>query len=151
MRLEWEAAHTVTEELVQGPPSRRANATLTPCPNGNHLWSIGGEYFSDDGKAVRIASTPAIPPDPPPLSTFTMTSFATLPTRCVSERSKLVPSNYRLIPTGRMAKVRFPNLPGSPFCTQRRRVSRRRRQTLSLWCGPCHSDTLHVIDGELLL
>ncbi|KAI9458053.1 galactose oxidase [Boletus coccyginus] len=51
MRQEWEAAHTVTEELAQGPPSRRANATLTTCPNGNHLWSIGGEYFSEDGKA----------------------------------------------------------------------------------------------------
>ncbi|KIJ63011.1 hypothetical protein HYDPIDRAFT_113512 [Hydnomerulius pinastri MD-312] len=51
MRREWEEAHTVTEELVEGPPSRRANATLTPCPNGNHLWCIGGEYFSEDGKA----------------------------------------------------------------------------------------------------
>ena len=37
---------------MEGPPSRRANATLTPCPNGNHLWCIGGEFFSDDGKAV---------------------------------------------------------------------------------------------------
>ncbi|KAI0318129.1 hypothetical protein OF83DRAFT_1184638 [Amylostereum chailletii] len=51
MRREWEAAHAVTEELVEGPPSRRANATLTACPNGNHLWCIGGEFFSDDGKA----------------------------------------------------------------------------------------------------
>ncbi|CAL1698869.1 unnamed protein product [Somion occarium] len=51
MRREWEDAHRVTEELVEGPPSRRANATLTACPNGNHLWCIGGEYFSDDGKA----------------------------------------------------------------------------------------------------
>ncbi|KAG6864915.1 hypothetical protein C0991_006403 [Blastosporella zonata] len=51
MRREWEEAHTVTEELVEGPPSRRANATLTACPNGNHLWCIGGEFFSDDGKA----------------------------------------------------------------------------------------------------
>ncbi|KAF8122064.1 hypothetical protein EV363DRAFT_1361534 [Boletus edulis] len=51
MRQEWEAAHTVTEELVHGLPSRRANVTLTACPNGNHLWCIGGEYFSEDGKA----------------------------------------------------------------------------------------------------
>ncbi|KAH6892783.1 hypothetical protein BKA70DRAFT_1324114 [Coprinopsis sp. MPI-PUGE-AT-0042] len=51
MRKEHEAAHLVTEELVAGPPSRRANATLTPCPNGGHLWSIGGEWFSEDGKA----------------------------------------------------------------------------------------------------
>ncbi|TFK33534.1 hypothetical protein BDQ12DRAFT_690974 [Crucibulum laeve] len=51
MRREWEEAHTVTEELVEGPPSRRANATLTACPNGNHLWCIGGEFFSEDGKA----------------------------------------------------------------------------------------------------
>ncbi|KAH8103145.1 galactose oxidase [Cristinia sonorae] len=51
MRREWEAAHKVTEELVEGPPSRRANATFTPCPSGNFIWSIGGEYFSDDGKA----------------------------------------------------------------------------------------------------
>lgn len=41
----------MTEEVVEGPPSRRANATLTACPNGNHLWSIGGEFFSEDGKA----------------------------------------------------------------------------------------------------
>lgn len=54
MRREWEEAHTVTEELVEGPPSRRANATLTACPNGNHLWCIGGEFFSDDGKAVSM-------------------------------------------------------------------------------------------------
>ncbi|KAK0190088.1 galactose oxidase [Armillaria mellea] len=52
MQREWEEAHTVTEELVEGPPSRRANASLTACPNGNHLWSIGGEFFSDDGKAL---------------------------------------------------------------------------------------------------
>lgn len=52
MQKEWEAAHTVTEELIEGPPSRRASATLTACPNGNHIWFIGGEFFSDDGKAV---------------------------------------------------------------------------------------------------
>ncbi|PVF93896.1 galactose oxidase [Serendipita vermifera] len=51
MQKDWEEAHTVTEEIADGPPSRRANATLTPCPNGNHLWCIGGEFFSDDGKA----------------------------------------------------------------------------------------------------
>ncbi|KZO97259.1 galactose oxidase [Calocera viscosa TUFC12733] len=51
MRKEWEEKHRVTEETVEGPPSRRANATFTPDPNGNYLWSIGGEYFSDDGKA----------------------------------------------------------------------------------------------------
>jgi len=53
MQKEWEEAHSVTEELVESPPSRRANATLTACPNGNHLWCIGGEFFSEDGKAVR--------------------------------------------------------------------------------------------------
>ncbi|KAK0213836.1 galactose oxidase [Armillaria fumosa] len=51
MQREWEEAHTVTEELVEGPPTRRANASLTTCPNGNHLWCIGGEFFSDDNKA----------------------------------------------------------------------------------------------------
>ncbi|KAF8990456.1 hypothetical protein BDQ17DRAFT_1371847 [Cyathus striatus] len=50
MHKEWEEVHTVTEELVE-PPSRRANATLTPCPVGNYLWCIGGEYFSEDRKA----------------------------------------------------------------------------------------------------
>lgn len=53
MRKEWEEAHKVTEEIVEGPPSRRANATLTACPSGNYLWCIGGEFFSEDGKAVR--------------------------------------------------------------------------------------------------
>ncbi|PPQ88882.1 hypothetical protein CVT25_009117 [Psilocybe cyanescens] len=57
MRKEWELAHTVTEELVEGPPSRRANATLTTCPNGNHLWCIGGEFFSEDGKAYFYNDT----------------------------------------------------------------------------------------------
>lgn len=52
MRREWEEAHKVTEEVASGPPSRRANATLTPCPSGNFLWCIGGEFFSDDRKAV---------------------------------------------------------------------------------------------------
>ncbi|KIP05934.1 hypothetical protein PHLGIDRAFT_517119 [Phlebiopsis gigantea 11061_1 CR5-6] len=51
MRQNWEHQHKVTEELVEGPPSRRANASLTPCPNGNHLWCIGGEFFSEDNKA----------------------------------------------------------------------------------------------------
>ncbi|KAL5492045.1 KEL3_1 [Sanghuangporus weigelae] len=51
MRKEWEASHAVTEEIAGGPPSRRANATLTPCPSGSYLWCIGGEFFSDDGKA----------------------------------------------------------------------------------------------------
>ena len=52
MRREWEEAHAVIEEIVEGPPSRRANATLTACPTGNYLWCIGGEFFSEDGKAV---------------------------------------------------------------------------------------------------
>ncbi|EEB92549.1 hypothetical protein MPER_08924, partial [Moniliophthora perniciosa FA553] len=51
MRQEWEAAHTVTEEVVEGPPSKRAYATMTACPSGNYLWYIGGEYFSEDGRA----------------------------------------------------------------------------------------------------
>ncbi|KAJ7343500.1 galactose oxidase [Mycena albidolilacea] len=51
LRVEWEEAHKVTEELADGPPSRRANATLTACPTGNNLWCIGGEFFSEDGKA----------------------------------------------------------------------------------------------------
>jgi len=51
MRKEWEVSHAVTEELVEGPPTRRANATLTTCPQGNHLWCIGGEFFSEDGRA----------------------------------------------------------------------------------------------------
>ncbi|KAG8907638.1 hypothetical protein FRB99_003100 [Tulasnella sp. 403] len=48
---EWEEKHKVNEELASGPPSKRANATLTPCPSGDHLWFIGGEYFAEDGKA----------------------------------------------------------------------------------------------------
>ena len=57
MRKEWEDSHKVTEALVEGPPSRRANATLTPCPNGAHLWCIGGEFFSDDGRAFFYNDT----------------------------------------------------------------------------------------------
>ena len=35
---DWETKHKVDEETVAGPPSQRANASLTPCPTGNHLW-----------------------------------------------------------------------------------------------------------------
>jgi hypothetical protein len=77
MRREWEEAHTVTEELVEGPPSRRANATLTACPSGNHLWCIGGEFFSEDGKAVRerFAASRAL---------FSSGTLAVFLPRCVS-------------------------------------------------------------------
>ncbi|KAF5335725.1 hypothetical protein D9611_009622 [Ephemerocybe angulata] len=58
MRAEWEASHTVTEELSAGPPSQRANASLTPCPSGaQHLWMIGGEFFSEDGRAYFYNDT----------------------------------------------------------------------------------------------
>lgn len=57
MRQDWESAHKVTEELVEGPPSQRANATLVPCPSGNSIWCIGGEFFSEDNKAVRVYLT----------------------------------------------------------------------------------------------
>jgi hypothetical protein len=55
MRRAHEDAHKVTEELAAGPPSRRANAALVPCPTGNYLWCFGGEFFSDDNRAVRLA------------------------------------------------------------------------------------------------
>ncbi|KAK4047007.1 Kelch repeat-containing protein 3 [Microbotryomycetes sp. JL201] len=41
-----------TEETVEGPPSRRANATFTPCPVKDHLYLFGGEYF--DGQKVEL-------------------------------------------------------------------------------------------------
>lgn len=47
-QADWEEAHAVNEETVGGPPTRRANATLTPCPLGNDLWLFGGEYFDGD-------------------------------------------------------------------------------------------------------
>ncbi|EED84544.1 predicted protein [Postia placenta Mad-698-R] len=45
MQREWEEAHRVTEELVESPPSRRANATLTPCPSGNYLWMTMWKHY----------------------------------------------------------------------------------------------------------
>ncbi|KAJ7449795.1 galactose oxidase [Mycena latifolia] len=63
LRVEWEEAHKVTEELADGPPSRRANATLTACPNGNHIWCIGGEFFSEDGKAYFYSDVYRYSPD----------------------------------------------------------------------------------------
>ena len=47
-REEWEAQHAASEERTCSIPSRRANATLTPCPLGNDLWLFGGEYFDGD-------------------------------------------------------------------------------------------------------
>ncbi|EPQ26559.1 uncharacterized protein PFL1_05881 [Pseudozyma flocculosa PF-1] len=51
-RAKWEEEHAVNEEKIGGPPSRRANATLTPCPLGNDLYLFGGEYF--DGERVSF-------------------------------------------------------------------------------------------------
>ena len=47
-RAEWEAEHSASAEHVGTIPSRRVNATLTACPNGNDLWLFGGEYFDGD-------------------------------------------------------------------------------------------------------
>lgn len=47
-REEWQSEHKTTEERVGQAPSRRANATLTPCPHGTDLYLFGGEYFDGD-------------------------------------------------------------------------------------------------------
>ncbi len=47
-KADWELDHAVFEEKQSGPPSRRANAVLTPCPLGNDLWLFGGEYFDGE-------------------------------------------------------------------------------------------------------
>lgn len=47
-REQWEQQHVVSEEKVGGPPSRRANASFTPCPLGNDLYLFGGEYFNGE-------------------------------------------------------------------------------------------------------
>lgn len=44
-RKKWEDDHKVTEDVIDGPPSRRANASLTPDPVNPHLWLFGGEFF----------------------------------------------------------------------------------------------------------
>lgn len=51
-REQWEAEHAVNEEKIGGPPTRRANASFTPCPLGNDLYLFGGEYF--DGERVSF-------------------------------------------------------------------------------------------------
>ncbi|KAL8290639.1 hypothetical protein RQP46_002897 [Phenoliferia psychrophenolica] len=51
-RQQWADEHKVTEDVVDGPPSRRANATLTACPVKDHLYLFGGEYY--DGSTVQI-------------------------------------------------------------------------------------------------
>lgn len=53
-RNQWAAQHKVSEEVCDGPPSRRANASLTPCPVSTNLWLLGGEYY--DGNTVQIYS-----------------------------------------------------------------------------------------------
>jgi hypothetical protein len=47
-REAWQAEHVTTEEKVGQAPSRRANATLTPCPHGTDLYLFGGEYFDGE-------------------------------------------------------------------------------------------------------
>ncbi|PLW11893.1 hypothetical protein PCASD_22282 [Puccinia coronata f. sp. avenae] len=45
-RAKWEAEHKVTEDVIDGPPSRRANASFTPDPNQPYIWLFGGEFFN---------------------------------------------------------------------------------------------------------
>ncbi|TNY22711.1 hypothetical protein DMC30DRAFT_123277 [Rhodotorula diobovata] len=51
-RQKWAEEHKVTEDIVEGPPSRRANATLTASPVADHLYLFGGEYY--DGQRVEL-------------------------------------------------------------------------------------------------
>ncbi|GAA5907738.1 Kel3p [Sporobolomyces salmoneus] len=51
-RQAWADEHKVTEETIGGPPSRRANAVLTPSPVSDHLYLFGGEYY--DGQTVEL-------------------------------------------------------------------------------------------------
>lgn len=44
----WQSEHITTEEKVGQAPSRRANATLTACPQGTDLYLFGGEYFDGE-------------------------------------------------------------------------------------------------------
>ena len=56
MKREWEEAHKVTEELVEGPPSRRANATFTASPDGVRLLVLRASLDPDLGAVDRTIS-----------------------------------------------------------------------------------------------
>ncbi|KAI9621276.1 hypothetical protein H4Q26_015774 [Puccinia striiformis f. sp. tritici PST-130] len=49
---EWEADHKVTEDLIDGPPSRRANASFTPDPNQPYIWLFGGGEFASSNQTT---------------------------------------------------------------------------------------------------
>ena len=121
----------MTEELVEGPPSRRANATLTACPSGHHLWCIGGEFFSDDGKAVSVGFQRRIHSNS--LQYFYNDVFRYTPekvmntTYCMNELAQLF--------TGRMEEICIANMPWPSFSPRSRCNSRWGRKDLSFWCA----------------
>ncbi|GAA6002195.1 Kel3p [Rhodotorula paludigena] len=51
-RKQWAEEHKVTEDVVEGPPSRRANATFSASPVSDHLYLFGGEFY--DGQRVEM-------------------------------------------------------------------------------------------------
>ncbi|BGP24519.1 Kelch repeat-containing protein 3 [Rhodotorula toruloides] len=51
-KQKWAEDHKVSEDIVEGPPSRRANCTLTASPVSDHLYLFGGEYY--DGQKVEM-------------------------------------------------------------------------------------------------
>ena len=53
MRRDWEEAHKVVEELVEGPPSRRANATFIASPDGVSVLLLQGSQEFTQQMAVR--------------------------------------------------------------------------------------------------
>ena len=58
MEKAWEEAHRVTEELVEGPPSRRANATFTASPDGVSILIPQGSHGLNQGTTVRTIYGP---------------------------------------------------------------------------------------------
>mgnify|MGYP001563692267 FL=1 len=66
---------------MDGPPSRRANATLTACPVKDHLYLFGGEYY-DGSTVLRLRTTCASTMDLTPYAgNSTRISIATRRTR----------------------------------------------------------------------
>ena len=67
-RRRADAEPFLAEDIVEGPPSRRANATLTASPVSDHLYLFGGEYY--DGQRVELFADVR----PFPLSLFARSS-----------------------------------------------------------------------------
>lgn len=99
-------------------------------------------------RCVLYPHPPVIPADAPRLSTFTMTCFATLPTRYVLEQRKFISHRIPSCPRRTNGESSFPKpVPVPVLHTASSHLLPEAENSIFL-VRSLHSEALHVVDGD---